>query len=103
MPEPRVWNMRDPARPKLESEGGTAVYVGRPTQWGNPYVIGADGTRQDVIHKYEALLTSQGGAELAEHAFQQLRGKDLVCWCYPAACHADVLLRIANPPEAPHA
>lgn len=26
----------------------------------------------------------------------ELRGKDLLCWCYPAPCHADVLLELAN-------
>ena len=28
------------------------VYIGRPSKWGNPYVIGPDGTREQVIAKY---------------------------------------------------
>lgn len=70
-----------------------AVYVGRPSKWGNPFVIGRDGSREEVIKKYEDTLT--GNHEL----FAQLRelcGKDLVCWCSPFPCHADVLLRYAN-------
>ena len=71
-----------------------AVYVGRPSRWGNPFVIGRDGTREDVLRKYEEFLTSQPG--LIRAIRRELRGKDLVCWCAPAACHADILLRIAN-------
>lgn len=68
-----------------------AVYVGRPTKWGNPYRIGPDGTREEVIAKYERYAARFTPEELAA-----LRGKDLVCWCAPAPCHADVLLRLAN-------
>jgi len=27
------------------------VYIGRPSKWGNPFVIGRDGSRADVIAK----------------------------------------------------
>jgi hypothetical protein len=33
-----------------------AVYIGRPSKWGNPFVIGKDGTRDDVVAKYRAYL-----------------------------------------------
>lgn len=71
-----------------------AVYVGRPSKWGNPYFIGLDGTREQVIEKYRR---SQVGRP-PDH-FAELRGKDLVCWCAPLPCHADVLLELANGPE----
>ena len=29
-------------------------------------------------------------------ALPELRGKDLVCWCAPLACHGDLLLRLAG-------
>ena len=29
-----------------------AVYVGRGSLWGNPLVIGKDGTREEVIEKF---------------------------------------------------
>ena len=35
------------------------VYVGRPSKWGNPFVIGRDGTRDEVIAKYRAWILRQ--------------------------------------------
>lgn len=86
----RVWNMRDPRRPKLQREGGTAVYIGRPGPWGNPFTIGQHGNRQQVISLYKQWLSTQ------KLDLEQLRGKDLVCWCAPQACHGDILLQLAN-------
>lgn len=68
-------------------------YVGRPTIWGNPFVLGRDGNRAAVIDKYRAWLLGQ--PELME-ALPTLRGKILGCWCAPKRCHADVLLELAN-------
>lgn len=70
-----------------------AVYIGRPSKWGNPFVIGKDGTREEVIAKYRAWIVTQ--AHLIE-ALGELRGKDLICFCAPQACHGDVLLELAN-------
>jgi len=72
------------------------VYIGRPSKWGNPFVIGKDGTRDEVIEKYEAWLRTQP-ALLA--ALPELRGKTLGCWCAPQACHGDVLARLAEAQE----
>ena len=71
-----------------------SVYIGRPTKWGNPYTIGIDGTREQVIEKYKRYIASRADLQVA--AKQELRGKDLVCWCYPEACHGDILIQIAN-------
>lgn len=70
-----------------------AVYVGRPTKWGNPFRLGFHGSRKDIVALYELWLFEQ-----PELLFQleELRGKDLMCWCAPQQCHADVLLRFAN-------
>ena len=70
------------------------VYIGRPSKWGNPFVIGADGSRADVVRKFEEYLKSN--PMLMEAAKKELKGKDLVCFCAPLACHGDVLSRIAN-------
>lgn len=70
-----------------------AVYIGRGGQWGNPFRIGPDGDRAQVIAKHEAWL--RGRHDLLR-AICDLRGKDLVCFCAPAACHGDLLLRLAN-------
>lgn len=72
-----------------------AVYIGRPSIWGNPFVIGKDGSRDDVIAKYETWLLGNG--QLVDQ-LAALAGKDLVCWCAPARCHGDVLVRLANKP-----
>jgi hypothetical protein len=77
------------------------VYIGRPSKWGNPFVIGpgidkeAEAHRAAVIAKYEAWLREQPHLMAALH---ELRGKVLGCWCAPKSCHGDVLLRLANEP-----
>lgn len=94
--KPRVWNRRDPACPK------DAVYVGRPTKWGNPYThLGPPSmagirvhTRQEAIAGYREHLAAH--PDLVADARRELRGRHLVCWCAPAPCHADVLLEVAN-------
>ena len=75
------------------------VYIGRPSKWGNPFVIGKDGDREQVIAKYRAWLADQQDL-LA--ALPELRGKRLVCHCHPRPCHGDVLAELADalPPEA---
>jgi hypothetical protein len=76
------------------------VYVGRnpkgmPTaKWGNPFVVGKHGTREECIALYEGWLLEN--AELMA-SLSELRGKVLGCWCTPRACHGDVLVRLANP------
>lgn len=70
-------------------------YIGRPSKWGNPFVIGRDGSCEDVIAKHLGWLSSQ--PELL-NALEELRGRDLVCWCAPQACHGDVLIGLANRP-----
>ena len=69
------------------------VYIGRPSKWGNPFVIGRDGTRTEVIAKYQAWLDTQPA--LLE-VLPELRGKILGCWCAPEACHGDMLARLAE-------
>ena len=69
------------------------VYIGRPSKWGNPFVIGRDGSRADVIAKYRAWIVAQPALM---NALDELRGRDLTCWCAPLACHGDVLIELAN-------
>lgn len=80
--EPRVHN-------KYHAYPENAVYVGRGSPWGNPFVIGKDGTRDEVIDRFcEEILPSLD--------VSSLRGKDLVCFCKPKRCHADYILKKAN-------
>lgn len=64
------------------------VYIGRPSIFGNPYVIGKDGTREQVIEKYQKYIWN---APRVLSRLSELHGKDLVCHCSPQACHGDVL------------
>ena len=75
------------------------IYIGRPSEWGNPFVIGKDGTREQVIEKYRQWIHSSDvkATALRRKARVALRGKVLGCWCVPEACHGDILLDIANP------
>lgn len=68
------------------------VYIGRGTPWGNPFKVGRDGTRDEVIQKYWEHLAAH--PELIERARRELRGKVLGCWCKPEACHGDVLVEL---------
>ena len=69
------------------------VYIGRPSKWGNPFVLGKDGTREEVVDKYRAWILQQPKL-LAD--LWELRGKTLGCWCHPQACHGDVLAELVN-------
>lgn len=84
-----------------------AVYVGRPTKWGNPYKIGdkikgapdKPLTRIDsIVMHHDWLLMEPDGKKLLKD-IAELKGKDLVCWCAPLPCHADLLMELANVPE----
>lgn len=79
---------------KRQSTGAdNEVYIGRPSKWGNPFVIGRGGSREDVIASYEHWIMDQ--PQLLA-SVGELRDKILVCFCAPQACHGDVLARIAN-------
>ena len=69
------------------------VYIGRPSKWGNPFVVGKDGTRKEVIEKYRAWIIDQ--PDLMK-ALPELEGKVLGCWCKPKTCHGDILADLAN-------
>lgn len=96
-----------------------AIYVGRPTRWGNPFQRKASDNDGKAVDAYRALLTfnfrwfrqNSGYSYTAGAIFtwsletasdvarllEPLRGKDLACWCKEGAlCHADILLELAN-------
>ena len=79
-----------------------AVYVGRPTVFGNPYKVGDPyvlGTIADSAFAVRLFQTyARIGIRLGD--IRSLRGKDLCCWCpLDQPCHADVLLELANRDE----
>jgi hypothetical protein len=69
------------------------IYIGRPSKWGNPFEIGKDGNRDDVVRMYAEWIQTQ--PELLA-AVPELRGKVLGCWCAPRSCHGDVLVHLAE-------
>ena len=90
-----------------------AVYVGRPSRWGNPFGMGDGGNwtslaRRTVTGNFRSWLVGKhwsgwsGPASEARRAkildrISDLRGHDLACWCpLDQPCHADVLLELAN-------
>lgn len=77
-----------------------AVYIGRGSKWGNPFshrtgtkarVVVA--TREEAVERYEAWVRSRPDLMNSLH---ELRGKTLVCFCKPAACHGDVLVKLVK-------
>lgn len=103
-----------------------AVYVGRPTKWGNPFAVGAWIAKDDERWPYlvtpfthpnvaralasmERVRVNSRATSVECYEFwlceqthlmtcaAELAGHDLACWCPPSApCHADVLLELAN-------
>ena len=87
---PKVLNRKDVSNPP------NSVYIGRPSKWANPFIIGKDGTREEVIKKYKNWLLETEWTTGLILDIGGLRGKDLVCWCSPLPCHGDILLELAN-------
>lgn len=69
------------------------VYIGRPSDWGNPFRIGPDGTREEVLRKFRGWILEQD--ELIAR-LPELRGKRLGCYCKPEACHGDILVELLD-------
>jgi len=99
----------NPTRIKLERKKGwrkpaNTVVVSRPTKWGNPFQVaeyaGAIDPNALAVAAYKKWIFEPPQDELREQMVRELRGKNLACWCrYNQACHADVMLEIANAPN----
>jgi len=69
------------------------VYIGRPTKWGNPFIIGKDGNRKEVINKYRDWIMKNDKLLID---VKELKGKTLGCWCSPKECHGEILAKLAD-------
>ena len=67
------------------------VLIARPSKWGNPFIVGRDGSREQVIRMYEVHVRRRPDLIAA---LPELVGKRLGCYCKPEACHGDVLIRL---------
>lgn len=69
-----------------------AIYIGRGSRWGNPFVIGKHGDRAAVCSQYKELLWNQiKENKVSLQDLAALKGKSLVCFCAPLSCHGHVL------------
>jgi hypothetical protein len=101
MPDPS----KKPVRVQLSRRTGwrmpaDTINVARPSAWGNPFRIGdaaPDGdvitSREEAVRLYRLHVVEPPNG----HDYEELRGKDLACWCpLDGPCHADVLMKRAN-------
>jgi hypothetical protein len=86
---PKVYNKRTDRNIPPE-----AILVDRTTQYGNPIRIQGLITRIESIAEFRVYAEERLKRE--PHWLDELRGKDVVCWCAPLPCHGDVLIELAN-------
>lgn len=71
-----------------------AVNIMRGSPWGNQFVIGEHGDRDEVCDRFEDYATTN--AEYMERVQRELYKQPLVCCCYPKRCHGNTLIWLAN-------
>lgn len=69
------------------------IYIGRGSKWGNPFHIGKDGNRKEVIEKYRNMIINN---KKLFNSLNELDNKILGCWCKPKACHGDILKELID-------
>lgn len=77
--------------------GKPGIYCARPTQFGNPFAIGKDGNRAQVIAKYREYFYNKLEADTKfKEAVLKLKGHVLLCFCYPLDCHCNIIADYLN-------
>ena len=75
---------------------GNIVLIDRRTRWGNPFLRGLDGTREEVIELYRRDLWRRiQNNEIKIEELASLDGMQLACWCHPLHCHGHILTKAA--------
>jgi hypothetical protein len=94
----RVINLKITKVSNKDNGDSYDIYIGRGTLWGNPYQMGKEGTRDEVIAKfaYDFEKRFLKLPEKFDENIEKLRGKTLGCHCKPAACHGDVIASYLN-------
>jgi len=77
-----------------------AVYVGRPTRWGNPFRVREAGSHAEAVRRYEAYFRERLKHPKFREALEALYGRlrrtgtlTLSCHCAPRPCHGEVIAR----------
>ena len=91
-------------RKKGEIVQDCEIYIGRnmfmggwklhKSDWANPFTVKTCGTPEKACELYEKWLHNERPDLIAR--LGELQGRTLGCWCKPAACHGDVLARLAD-------
>lgn len=80
-----------------------AIYVGRPSPWGNPFAVGKESEgkmpRGQAVLAFARHLAEN--PDLVARARAELAGRDLICWCAPQPCHAEILRHVAAGNDVP--
>ena len=69
-------------------------YIGRGSVFGNPFKIGKDGTREEVIEKYQYYLIRPEAMGILDRIYDLPEDAILGCYCKPKACHGDIIIKI---------
>jgi len=69
------------------------VCIGRGSKWGNKFVIGRDGNREEVITEYREWILKN---DYLLSCLGELKDKVLGCYCKPLSCHGDVLAELVD-------
>jgi hypothetical protein len=75
---------------------GYAIRIDRSTRYGNPFVMGEDGTRDAVCDAFEIHYLPHKPSISSRIKSGDLCGRVLICHCYPERCHGDCLASLAN-------
>jgi hypothetical protein len=73
---------------------GLAVRIDRSTKYGNPFVLNEDGDRDEVCDAYERHYLPHKPSILRDA--EKLKGKVLICHCYPERCHGNALMKLTR-------
>lgn len=73
---------------------GLAVRIDRSSEFGNPFILEDDGTRDEVCAAYASYYLPNKPS--IKSKIKALQGKVLICHCYPQRCHGDSLAKKCN-------
>lgn len=73
-------------------KNGIAIRIDRGSKYGNPFVLHKDGDRDDICDNYADYYLPHKPSIIESR--DELRGKVLICHCYPERCHGDALLKL---------